>query len=113
MIPIKREDIGEVTILTLNFKELDFENTVWFRGELHSLLKEGRVKIILDMQGVDLISSYTVDVFVSFARDLRERKGDFKFLNLQRRVRDTFAATRIDHILDVFDNKEKAIKAFE
>ena len=112
MIPIDREDLGDVSILTLS-GELDFENTVWLRGELHGLLKEGRVKILLDMNSVDLISSYTVGVFVAFARDLRERGGDIKFLHLQRRVRDTFAATRIDHILDLFDNREAAVSAFD
>lgn len=112
MIPIEREDVGEVTILTLS-GELDFENTVWLRGELHGLLKEGRVKVLLDMDKVDLISSYTVGVFVAFARDLRERAGDIKFVHLQRRVRDTFATTRIDHILDLFKDRETAVSAFE
>lgn len=112
MIPIEREDRGEVTLLTLS-GELDFENTVWLRGELHALLKENRLRLILDMLGVDLISSYTVGVFVAFARDLRERDGDLKFLNVQNRVKDTFAATRIDHILDIFDDREESIAAFE
>ncbi len=112
MIPIEREDRGDVTLLTLS-GELDFENTVWLRGELHGLLKENRIRIILDMLGVDLISSYTVGVFVAFARDLRERDGDLKFLNVQRRVRDTFSATRIDHILDLFEDKDEAIAAFD
>lgn len=111
MIPIEREDHGDVTVLILS-GELDFENTVWLRGELHGLLKENRLKLVLDMKQVDLISSYTVGVFVAFARDLRERHGDLKFVNIQRRVRDTFAATRIDHILDLFDDREAAIKAF-
>lgn len=111
MIPIDREDRGDVTVLTLS-GELDFENTVWLRGELHGLLKENRVCLILDMRDVDLISSYTVGVFVAFARDLRERKGDLKFVRVQRRVRDTFAATRIDHILDLFEEREEALAAF-
>ena len=107
MISIEREDVDNVTILVLS-GELDFENTVWLRGKLHGLLKENRIRIILDMSGVDLISSCTVGVFVAFARDLREKDGDLKFLNLQRRVQDTFEATRIKNILDVFyDDKIK------
>ena len=41
------------------------------------------------------------------------RDGDLKFLNIQRRVHDTFSATRIDHILDLFEEKDAAIAAFE
>ncbi len=111
MIPVVREDLGEVTMLKIN-GELDFENTVWLRGELHDLLKQERNKVILDMSGVDIISSYTVGVFVAFSRDLRDRGGDLKFLNLQRRVRQTFDATRINQILEVYDNQDAVIKAF-
>ena len=111
MIPVEREDLGDVTILKID-GELDFENTVWLRGELHDLLKQERNHIILDLAGVDIISSYTVGVFVAFSRDLRDRGGDLKFLSLQRRVRQTFEATRINQILEVYDDKDEAVKAF-
>ncbi|RJP21617.1 MAG: anti-sigma factor antagonist [Candidatus Omnitrophota bacterium] len=111
MIPLQRDDHGEVTILRIK-GELDFENTVWLRGELHDLLKHNRVRVLLDMADVDIISSYTVGVFVAFARDLRDHGGDLKFLNLQKRVKQTFEATRIDHILQVFDAEADALKSY-
>lgn len=111
MIPVQREDKGDVTILRMQ-GELNFENTVWLRGELHDLLKENRIRLLLDLEGVDFISSYTVGVFVAFSRDLRERGGDIKFMNLQKRVQMTFEATRINKILDTFDNEDKAVEAF-
>lgn len=112
MIPVQREDKGEVTILRMQ-GELNFENTVWLRGELHDLLKENRIQLLLDLKGVDFISSYTVGVFVAFSRDLREKSGDIKFLNLQPRVMMTFEATRINKILDTFEKEEDAITAFK
>jgi len=112
MIPVEREDQGKVTILKID-GELDFENTVWLRGELHDLLKQDRNQIILDLSGVEIISSYTVGVFVAFSRDLRDRGGDLKFLKLQRRVRQTFEATRINQILEVYEDPAEAIKAFQ
>lgn len=112
MIPVEREDQGKVTILKID-GELDFENTVWLRGELHDLLKQDRNQIILDLSGVEIISSYTVGVFVAFSRDLRDRGGDLKFLKLQRRVKQTFEATRINQILEVYEDPAEAIKAFQ
>ncbi len=112
MIPVEREDQGKVTILKID-GELDFENTVWLRGELHDLLKQDRNQIVLDLSGVEIISSYTVGVFVAFSRDLRDRGGDLKFLKLQRRVRQTFEATRINQILEVYEDPAEAIKAFQ
>lgn len=111
MIPVHREDAGDVTLLRLE-GDLDFENTVWLRGELNDLLRQQRYKIVLDLQGVVLISSYTVGVFVAFARDLREHQGDLKFLRLQPRVRQTFEATRLDQILDIHQDRESAVQSF-
>jgi len=111
MIPVQRDDIQDVTILRLE-GDLDFENTVWLRGELNDLIKQNRCKIILDLQGVALISSYTVGVFVAFAHDLREKQGDLKFLRPQSRVKQTFEATRIDQILHVFQDQESAVQSF-
>jgi anti-anti-sigma factor len=112
MIPLKKEDVGDVTVLRIH-GELDFENTVWLRGELQDLLKKQRLKILLDLKDVDLISSYTVGVFVAFARDLREMDGDLKFLHLQNRVRQTFEATRIHQILESYNDEEVAVQSFE
>lgn len=111
MTPMQREDRNGIVILHID-GELDFENTVWLRSELHELFKNGQYKIILDLAKVELISSYTVGVFVAFARDLREREGDLKFVHLQRRVMQTFQATRINHILQVFENTDEAVEAF-
>lgn len=111
MIPVQKDGFGDITILRIK-GELDFENTVWLRGELHDLLKQDRVKIILDLKDVDLISSYTVGVFVAFSRDLRDRKGDLKFLNLQKRVMQTFEATRINHILSIYKEEQEALNSF-
>ncbi|MBN2326378.1 MAG: STAS domain-containing protein [Candidatus Omnitrophica bacterium] len=112
MIPVERVDQGDVTLLKID-GELDFENTVWLRGELHDLRDQERCKVILDLSGVDIISSYTVGVFVAFSRDLRERGGDLKFIQLQRRVRQTFEATRINQILEIYDDQQTAINAFK
>lgn len=111
MIPVQREDRGQITILKMK-GDLDFENTVWLRGELHDLLKQNRLLIVLDLTNVELISSYTVGVFVAFARDLRDRDGDLKFANLKQRVQQTFEATRIDQILDVYDSVDQAVQSY-
>ncbi|MGC9329845.1 MAG: STAS domain-containing protein [Candidatus Hinthialibacter sp.] len=54
MIPVERVDQGDVTLLKIN-GELDFENTVWLRGELYDLREQERYKVILDLSGVDII----------------------------------------------------------
>ena len=119
-ISMKREDKGDIT--TLSFSEvtkLDFENSVWLRGELHGLLKEDRTRIILDLSTILKISSYAIRVLIEFVRDLKKRGGDLKFLNLRPGVSKTFEATRINCVLDIFQDedettaKDQAITAFE
>jgi anti-sigma B factor antagonist len=112
MARIETEEKNGITIVKVGC-DLDFEKTVWLRGELCELLKKKKHKLILNMTKVEIISSYTAGVFVAFRRDLNKEKGDLKFSNLQARVQYAFEATRINELVDVFITEEEAIKSFE
>ncbi len=106
------EERNGVTVLKPEIEELDFKNTVWLRGELYDLLKNDQVKVLLDLINVSMISGYTVGVFLAFARNFRDEGGDLRFLNLQERVKCSFEAARINYILEIFGDEEKAVQSF-
>ncbi len=109
MIPVQRDDRDNITILRIK-GDLSFENTVWLR--VNSTICSNRIESVSysTCLKVNMISSYTVGVFVAIARDLNDRQGDLKFFNLQKRVIQTFQATRIDSILQTFKPNKKRSK---
>ena len=66
--------------------ESDFVNTVNFRTLITNLIKNKRINIIFSMKNIPIISSYTTGVFVTFHRELNNRRGKIVFCNLEKRV---------------------------
>jgi len=95
------------------YPDLDFENTVQLRELFSGLLKENKVNIILSMENISLMSSYTVGVFSAFHRNFRDKNGSLVFCHLEDRPQRTFQATRIDQILNVYPTLEDALQHFQ
>jgi len=79
---------------------------------LDRLLKRGRYKIILDLAGVDYISSAGWGIFISRIKEIRENQGDIKLSNMVPNVMEIYELLEFDNILQAFDNASGARSAF-
>jgi len=85
-------------------------------GELeevfNSLLKRGRYRIIVDLAGVDYISSAGWGIFISNIRDVRNHEGDIKLTNMVTNVYEIYDLLEFDNVLKAYDSLESARGAF-
>ena len=85
-------------------------------GELEevfgSLLKRGRYRIIVDLAGVDYISSAGWGIFISNIRDIRNHDGDIKLTNMVTNVYEIYDLLEFDNVLKAYDSLEAARGAF-
>jgi len=79
---------------------------------LDKLLKRGRFNIILDLAGVDYISSAGWGIFISRIKEIRENKGDIKLGNMVPNVFEIYELLEFDNILSAYDNVNSARTAF-
>ena len=68
--------------------------------------------MILDFGQVTFIDSSCLGTIVSMAKKLREKKGDIKLINLSDDVRSIFQITRLDRVLEIFDDSNAAVQSF-
>ena len=73
-----------------------------------SLLGQRRYNIIIDLGGVDYISSAGWGIFISNIREIRLNNGDIKLARMIPNVYEIFELLEFDSILKAFDNIEKA-----
>jgi len=78
----------------------------------NSLLNQKRYNIIVDLGGVDYISSAGWGIFISNIREIRLNKGDIKLARMIPNVYEIFELLEFDSILKAFDNIEKAKNDF-
>ncbi len=80
---------------------------------MNSLLDRGKYKIIIDLGGVDYISSAGWGIFISNIREIRQHSGDIKLARMIPNVYEIFELLEFDSILRAFDSIEKARGDFE
>jgi len=108
---ISEKRIDDIDVLVLTGR-LEASSAKKLKGQVDALVKENRVKLIVDMAGVDFIDSSGLGSLVSSLRAVNERKGDVKVAALQKQVRSIFELTRLHRIFGIFDNAEAALKSF-
>jgi len=108
---ITSEDVGDVTILVES--ENDFlADTTALKEMCSQLLEEGRRQVILDLQNVFVVTSVYLGGLLSVTKTFREKKGVLKLVHLQPAVSSVMEMTRLSRIIEVFNDRETAIKSF-
>lgn len=91
---------------------LDAAATKDFKKQVSDLTDQDRVRIVLDMRGVDFIDSSGLGSLVGALRAASNKGGDVKIASLQNQVRAIFELTRLHRVFSVFQDQESALTAF-
>jgi anti-sigma B factor antagonist len=80
---------------------------------ISSLIARGRYRLVLDLAGVEYISSAGWGVFVSHLREIRERAGDIKLARMTPDVREIYELLEFDGLLPFFNDLDSAVAEFQ
>ena len=85
-------------------------------GELEevigSLLKRDRYRVVLDLAGVDYISSAGWGIFISHIKEVRANDGDIKLANMITNVYEIYELLEFDKVLKVYSSVDAAREDF-
>jgi anti-sigma B factor antagonist len=112
-IKISERQIGEATILDLHGRLVLDEGDTSCVERIDALVRQGRIRIILNLEDVTYIDSAGVGALVSKFVTLRKRGGDLKLLRLSHRVRRVISIARLLAVFEVFESEALAIKSFD
>jgi anti-sigma B factor antagonist len=80
---------------------------------MNALLSQKRYRIVVDLAGVDYISSAGWGIFVSNIREVRANRGDIKLARMMPSVYEVFELLEFDSILRAFDSIDRAREDFD
>ena len=101
---------GDVTILAAQGK-LDAMSSPELDKRLSSMVESGIRRIVLDLVGLDYISSAGLRVFLSAAKRLKQAHGKLALANLSAQVQQIFDIAGFESILPVFKTVNEAVDA--
>lgn len=108
---LSTEKIGDVTVVSVLTEVLDASNTEEFKTGFASILNESN-KLVFEMSHVKLIDSSGCGTLLYCQKQLNKLNGALKLCGVQETVRTLFELIRINRVIDIFDSKEEALKAF-
>ena len=112
LMQIVERRVADVTVLRLIGRlELDDGDFI-LRDHVNQLVEEGRVNVVLDMQGVTRLDSAGIGILVSKFLSVSRRGGAIKLLRLTDRTRRLLHITKLDTIFETFEDEAEAVHSF-
>lgn len=106
---VSRIDDREISVLHIT-GFLDAHTVPQFEDALQKLVQEDRIKIAVNLDKLEYISSAGLGVFMGFIEEIREKGGDIKLSNLSQKVFKVFDLLGFPALFDIFEN-ENEVKA--
>lgn len=102
----------DILLLRIN-GYIDTSTSLELINKLKVFLDGNIAQFILDLSGVNYVSSAGWGVFVGEIKNVRENGGDIKLVNMTPEVYDVFEMLEFNRILKMHDSVEEAINEFD
>lgn len=110
LVDIKVEDLKRVELVTVTGR-IDSSNAAQFDAVLKEV-SERKHNVVLDMSGVDYISSAGLRAIVALLRESKKKKGDVRLANPSPRVVEVLSLAGLDSLFQVYDSPTSAVGSF-
>lgn len=109
---VVRSDSKDISILNIK-GYLDAHTAPDFEKSLKNLIGENRYKIIVDLNGLQYISSAGLGVFMGFVEEIRQNSGDIKICSASSKVFKVFDLLGFPSLYEFYDNSGQATNKFK
>jgi anti-sigma B factor antagonist len=107
-IRIRQTKPGVITLSPIG--PIDTETSSTLDKEICRILTKACKTLVLDMAGVDYITSAAIGIIAKTKASLKKNNGDLAMINLQPQVKKVFEIIRLLPTLNVFASKEELDK---
>ncbi len=80
---------------------------------LNNLIEQNNTKIVVDLAGVEYISSVGLRVMLAALKKVKPKQGDVKLVSLQPFVREVFEITGFTKLFTIYPNQVEAINGIK
>jgi anti-sigma B factor antagonist len=106
-----QKNVEQVSILNIQ-GYLDAHTAPDFESHLEKLIKENNFNIIVNLDGLQYISSAGLGVFMGVIEDIRNNGGDLKICCAAPKVFKVFDLLGFPSLYEFFNSEEEAIQKF-
>ena len=106
------EERGQAVLLVVQEERLDAHNSGELKAQMVRLFEEGKINLVIDLQGVKFVDSSGLGAMVSGFKNASSRNGSLKLSGLQLQVKSMFELTRLHRVFEIFPDVDEALASF-
>jgi anti-sigma B factor antagonist len=106
-------EVGLVTIAILDGRIELGEGRTIFRNTLKELIAKNRLRIILNLSGVNAVDSAGIAELISAYVPLKTGGGVLKLLNPTKKVLAMLEITQLSKVFEVYFDEDAALSSFQ
>ncbi len=91
---------------------IDTATSVELEKELQRVLRQKQYRIVIDLHGVEYISSAGWGIFLSEIRRIRQQGGDLRLAGMKPEVYDVYELLEFRTVLAHFPDQDEALASF-
>lgn len=99
------EEKGEVVVVRLQGR-LDAASSPQLEKKINSIIESGHFKLILNLEGVDYLSSAGMRLMLSVSKKLKQLEGKVVACNLNEEVMDVIKMAGFHQVLELYSSEE-------
>jgi len=111
-LSIQEEKAKDITVLKVG-GFVDTSTSSSLEDSIKGLHDTKKTKVIIDLAGVEFISSAGWGILVAYLRKMRSAGGDIKLTSMVEKVDNVFKLMEFDSLIDAYPTLDKAVKSFD
>jgi anti-sigma B factor antagonist len=102
---------GDVNIVSIGGR-LDAYNAAEAEKKLDELIQAGEVKIVLNLESLEYISSSGLRVFLAQLKKVRKQQGDIKLCCMKANIKEVFDIAGFTQLFNISESEDAAGAGF-
>ncbi len=108
---LSEKKAGEVIVLAFSGR-LDAYSAGDVEKKLDTLIESGQVKLVLNLEKMEYISSSGLRVFLAQLKKVRKQQGDIKLAYMKPYIKEVFDIAGFTQLFSIFESEDPAINNF-
>ena len=100
-------------VIELKGKVMGGPDAETFREELHSLIDQDKLNVIVDLSRVKFMNSSGLGILIGGLTTMRNAGGDFKICGATDKIESLLMVSQLIKVFDHYDTLEDAIAAYQ
>ena len=112
-LEITTREFGRVVVVDVVGKLTTSEGRTQLRDLIHVCSETGHKRFLLNLAGVDYVDSSGMGELVRCFSTVRQRGGEMKLVQVNKRVADLLQITRLNTLFEIYGEEQVALRAFQ